>query len=63
MRQLVGDAIVRRESSFAGCQLELQQLHVAFEAAAGGDGALIMLVGEPGIGAVPWHNQVGRHWR
>jgi hypothetical protein len=34
--------------SFVGRQAELQHLKAAFEAAAGGQGALIMLVGEPG---------------
>jgi Holliday junction resolvasome RuvABC ATP-dependent DNA helicase subunit len=37
-------------AAFAGRQAELQHLKAAFEAAANGQGALIMLVGEPGIG-------------
>jgi transcriptional regulator with XRE-family HTH domain len=37
-------------TSFVGREFELQQLHGAFEAAERGDGALVMLVGEPGIG-------------
>jgi predicted ATPase len=36
--------------SFVGRTVELQQLKVAFEEAADGQGSLIMLVGEPGIG-------------
>jgi DNA-binding CsgD family transcriptional regulator len=35
---------------FVGREPELHQLQSAFEAATNGDGALIMLVGEPGIG-------------
>ena len=35
---------------FVGRERELRQLELAFAAAAGGQGALIMLVGEPGIG-------------
>jgi hypothetical protein len=41
---------VPRRSSFVGRARELDQLQAAFEAAASGRGALIMLVGEPGIG-------------
>jgi DNA-binding NarL/FixJ family response regulator len=37
-------------ASFVGRQAELQRLKAAFEAAASGQGTLIMLVGEPGIG-------------
>ena len=37
-------------ATFVGRQAELQQLKAAFEQAAQGQGALIMLVGEPGIG-------------
>jgi DNA-binding CsgD family transcriptional regulator/tetratricopeptide (TPR) repeat protein len=41
---------VPRPSSFVGRARELHQLQAAFEAAAVGQGALIMLAGEPGIG-------------
>src|SRR5437868_4530017 len=37
-------------SPFVGREQELRQLERAFEEAAGGRGALIMVVGEPGIG-------------
>jgi hypothetical protein len=41
----------RQRPAFFGRAAELQQLHSAFETtAATGDGALVMLVGEPGIG-------------
>jgi DNA-binding CsgD family transcriptional regulator/tetratricopeptide (TPR) repeat protein len=46
-------AVPRRSQAhapFVGRQAELQQLKVAFEEAANGQGALILLVGEPGIG-------------
>ena len=39
-----------QEQPFVGRESELRQLQFAFETAAKGDGALIMLVGEPGIG-------------
>src|SRR5690348_8369588 len=39
-----------RRSPFVGRARELHELQRAFEAAALGQGALIMLVGEPGIG-------------
>jgi hypothetical protein len=35
---------------FVGRESEFRQLQSAFESAAKGDGALIMLIGEPGIG-------------
>jgi predicted ATPase len=38
------------EQPFVGRESELRQLQAAFDAAARGDGRLIMLVGEPGIG-------------
>ena len=49
-QQGVGDNLARRRSPFVGRAFELQQLLSAFEAAARGDGALVMLAGEPGIG-------------
>ncbi|HEY1295138.1 MAG TPA: AAA family ATPase [Chloroflexota bacterium] len=49
-QQKIGDNPARRRSPFVGRAFELQQLHAAFEASARGDGALVMLAGEPGIG-------------
>jgi predicted ATPase len=46
----VGNKTARRRPAFVGREPELRQLHEAFEAAASGDGSLIMLAGEPGIG-------------
>ena len=45
-----GDGPACRRPLFVGRELELRQLQEAFEAAARGDGALIVLAGEPGIG-------------
>jgi hypothetical protein len=42
--------LFQAHASFVGRQAELHQLKAAFEQAASGQGALIMLVGEPGIG-------------
>jgi DNA-binding CsgD family transcriptional regulator/tetratricopeptide (TPR) repeat protein len=42
--------LFQAHASFVGRQSELHQLKAAFEQAASGQGALIMLVGEPGIG-------------
>jgi AAA ATPase domain len=39
-----------RRSSFVGRESEQRHLLASFDAAAGGHGALLMLVGEPGIG-------------
>ena len=50
IQQGVGDNLARRRTPFVGREFELQQLQGAFEAAARGDGALVMLAGEPGIG-------------
>jgi predicted ATPase len=44
------DNLLRRRSSFVGRDVELRRLVSAFETAAKGQGALFMLVGEPGIG-------------
>jgi predicted ATPase len=46
----IGDNLARRQPPFVGRDAELRHLQVAFEAAAAGHGALIMLAGEPGIG-------------
>jgi DNA-binding CsgD family transcriptional regulator/tetratricopeptide (TPR) repeat protein len=45
-----GDSSARRRAPFVGRELELGQLHEAFEAATRGVGGLVMLAGEPGIG-------------
>jgi predicted ATPase len=45
---------------FVGREDELHQLQSAFETAAKGDGALIMLVGEPGIGKTALSEQFCR---
>jgi Cdc6-like AAA superfamily ATPase len=47
--KLVEDQVSQRQP-FVGRERELRQLQAAFGAAAKGDGALILLVGEPGIG-------------
>ena len=36
--------------TFVGREAELRQLHAAFDAALSGQGSLVMVVGEPGIG-------------
>jgi DNA-binding CsgD family transcriptional regulator len=43
-------ALAKTHASFVGREPELQHLEAAFEAAAGGQGALVMLAGDPGIG-------------
>jgi predicted ATPase len=45
-----GDDLSGRRPPFVGRKAELSQLQRAFEAAAQGHGALVMLAGEPGIG-------------
>ena len=45
-----GENLSSGEPSFVGREGELRKLQTTFEAAAHGRGALIMLVGEPGIG-------------
>jgi Cdc6-like AAA superfamily ATPase len=48
-----------QEQPFVGRESELRQLEAAFEAAArSGDGRLIMLVGEPGIGKTAFCEQL-----
>jgi hypothetical protein len=44
---------------FVGRQAELHQLKFAFEAAATGQGALMLLVGGPGIGKTALRDQLG----
>jgi predicted ATPase len=58
--QPVGDNLERRRPPSVGRELELRQLQQAFEAAVRGDGALIMLAGEPGIGKTALCEQVSR---
>src|SRR3954453_10285303 len=50
IQQSVGANLSRGWSPFVGRAFELQQLQGAFEGVARGDGALVMLAGEPGIG-------------
>ncbi len=38
------------QKAFVGREAEMRQLHAAFDAALSGEGALMMVVGEPGIG-------------
>jgi len=45
---------------FIGRESELRQLKSAIESAAKGDGALILLVGEPGIGKTALTDQLRR---
>jgi predicted ATPase len=49
-----------QEQPFVGRESELLQLHGAFEAAANGDGRLVLLVGEPGIGKTALSDQLCR---
>ena len=42
------DPLYRR--TFVGREAELRQLHIAFDGAMSGEGSLLMVVGEPGIG-------------
>src|SRR5215216_4122315 len=49
-----------RRSPFVGRARELDQLQAAFEAAAMGQGTLLMLVGEPGIGKTALCEQLCR---
>jgi DNA-binding CsgD family transcriptional regulator len=49
------------QARFVGRADELQQLKVAFEEAAGGQGSLIMLVGEPGIGKTALCQEFARY--
>jgi DNA-binding CsgD family transcriptional regulator len=50
IQQGVDDNLTRRRPTFVGREPELRQLRGSFEVAARGEGALILLVGEPGIG-------------
>jgi DNA-binding CsgD family transcriptional regulator len=57
--QLAEDQVSQRQL-FVGRERELRQLQAAFGAAAKGDGALILLVGEPGIGKTALSDQLCR---
>jgi DNA-binding CsgD family transcriptional regulator len=57
--QLAEDQVSRRQP-FVGRERELRRLQSAFETAAKGDGELIMLVGEPGIGKTALSDQLCR---
>jgi DNA-binding CsgD family transcriptional regulator len=52
--------LAENRSPFVGRERELRQLQAAFGAAAAGDGALVMLVGEPGIGKTTVCDQLCR---
>jgi hypothetical protein len=56
---LVTSPLYRR--TFVGREAELRQLKAAFEAAVSGDGSLIMVVGEPGIGKTAVTEQLGTY--
>jgi DNA-binding CsgD family transcriptional regulator len=56
----VDDNLARRRSPFVGRAFELRQLYGAFEATVSGDGALVMLAGEPGIGKTALCQQLAR---
>jgi hypothetical protein len=57
--KLAEDQVFQRQP-FVGRERELRQLQSAFGAAAKGDGALILLVGEPGIGKTALSDQLCR---
>jgi DNA-binding CsgD family transcriptional regulator len=57
--KLAEDQVSQRQS-FVGREQELRQLQSAFGTAAKGDGALILLVGEPGIGKTALCDQLCR---
>src|SRR3974390_3476453 len=55
--QLAGKGLYL-EQPFGGRENELRQLQGAFDAAARGNGRLVMLVGEPGIGKTALSDQL-----
>src|SRR5579864_7353716 len=55
-----GPRPLQPHASFVGRQAELEHLKAAFQEAAAGQGALIMLVGEPGIGKTTLCEQLCR---
>jgi DNA-binding CsgD family transcriptional regulator len=57
--KLAEDQVSQRQP-FVGREQELRQLQSAFATAAKGDGALILLVGEPGIGKTALSDQLCR---
>jgi DNA-binding CsgD family transcriptional regulator len=57
--RLAEDRLARRQP-FVGRENELRQLRAGFESASTGDGALILLVGEPGIGKTALSDQLCR---
>jgi DNA-binding CsgD family transcriptional regulator len=57
--KLAEDQVSERQP-FVGRERELRQLQAAFGTAAKGDGALILLVGEPGIGKTALSDQICR---
>jgi DNA-binding CsgD family transcriptional regulator len=56
----LAEAQVSQRQLFVGRERELRQLQAAFGAAAKGDGALTLLVGEPGIGKTALSDQLCR---
>src|SRR6185437_4012670 len=46
----LADSPVTQQTLFVGREHELTRLKAAFDAAVGGHGSLLMLVGEPGVG-------------
>ncbi len=58
--QSPGDNPVYRRT-FVGREAELRQLQGAFDAALSGEGALLMVVGEPGIGKTALCEQLATH--
>ena len=47
--------------TFVGREAEIRQLHTAFDKAMSGDGSLVMVVGEPGIGKTTICEQLGTY--
>jgi predicted ATPase len=58
--RLAEEGLPFHRAPFVGRERELRQLQSAFEAAAGHQGALIMIVGEPGIGKTALCGQLVR---
>jgi eukaryotic-like serine/threonine-protein kinase len=58
--QPLGDNPVYRRT-FVGREVELRQLQSTFDAALSGQGALVMVVGEPGIGKTALCEQLATH--
>ena len=48
-------------STFVGREADLKQLHTAFDGALSGQGSLVMVVGEPGVGKTALCEQLGTY--